>query len=65
MKSAIVAMIASIAFLTLGAPSSADQHMTNMKLNTMKVVHMCPHGKYWVNGYVRNHHKVAGYCRRR
>ena len=65
MKSISAAIIASIAFLTLGATSDADQHMTNMKLNTMKVAHMCPRGKYWVNGYVRNHHKVAGYCRRR
>jgi hypothetical protein len=65
MKAAFAAVIASIAFLTLGSPSNADQHMTNMKLNSMKVVHMCPRGKYWVNGYVRNHHRVAGYCRRR
>jgi transcription-repair coupling factor (superfamily II helicase) len=62
----IAAMIASIAFLTISAtPSYADSHMSNMKMNTMKAVHVCPKGKHWVNGYVKKDgHKVAGYCRK-
>jgi hypothetical protein len=66
MKHIVAALIASIAFLTISAaPSFADSHMDNMKMNTMKAVHVCPRGKKWVNGYVNKHHKkVAGYCRK-
>jgi hypothetical protein len=39
--------------------------MNNMKMNSMKVVHMCPKGKVWVNGYTNKMgKKVAGYCRK-
>jgi hypothetical protein len=65
MKQIIAALVASIAFLTIGSPSYADTHMSNMKMNTMKVVHMCPKGKVWVNGYTNKMgKKVAGYCRK-
>jgi hypothetical protein len=48
------------------APSFADSKMSNMKMNSMKVVHMCPKGKMWVNGYTNKMgHKVAGYCRKK
>ena len=70
MKQLIAAMIASIAFLTIGSPvyaeSNMSNHMSNMKMNGMKMVHSCPRGKVWVNGYKTKKGKyVDGYCRKR
>jgi hypothetical protein len=39
--------------------------MSNMKMNGMKTMHMCPKGKMWVKGYTtKSGKKVAGYCRK-
>jgi hypothetical protein len=66
MKHLIAALMASVALLTISAsPSFADSKMSNMKMNSMKIVHMCPKGKKWINGYTKKDgHKVAGYCRK-
>ncbi len=69
MHKLIAAALASLAFLTVSSPVFADSHMdkkmSNMKMNSMKMVHSCPRGKRWINGYTKKDgHKVAGYCRK-
>jgi hypothetical protein len=66
MKRFISALLASAALMAItAAPSFADSKMSNMKMNGMKTMHMCPKGKAWVNGYTnKKGKKVAGYCRK-
>ena len=70
MKNVVTAALTALALTALANPAFADDHMkaqmSNVKMNTLKMVHSCPKEKYWVKGYTKKDgHKVAGYCRKR
>jgi Tfp pilus assembly protein PilE len=68
MKRFLTALVASVAFLSIAAPSYADSMGANaskMVAPVMAVAKSCPKHYTYVKGYTKkNGTKVKGYCRK-